>query len=447
MGGATTMSTWDERAPRTVAFHTLGCKLNQYETEVMRERFEEAGYRTVPFSERADVYVVNSCTVTAASDRDSRRLARQAKRRNPQATVAVVGCYAQTDADILGAIEEIDIVLGNREKADIVAYVQNRGCTGKLIAVSDISDENAFCDESVSRFGRHTRAFVKIQDGCNLRCSYCKVRFARGPSQSRPVDSVIRQVRRLVDAGHREIVLVGVHLSSYGRDLAEKPDLPGLVRRILTDVPDLQRIRLSSLHPGDVSEGLIRLVAESGRVCRHFHLPLQSGDDDILRAMRRPYKARDIRDVVRRIAEHIPEAGIGADVMVGFPGETAERFARTIALIQELPLTYLHVFSFSARPKTDAAQMAEQIPPEEKKRRMWAMRALGREKARMFRESLIGTVQQVLIERHRSGASARMSGLTDNYVRVFVEGEASVGHVIPVAIADVAGDALVGNPV
>ncbi len=447
MGGATAMSMSDEREPRTVALHTLGCKLNQYETEVMRERFEQAGYRTVPFSEWADIYVVNSCTVTSASDRDSRRLARQAKRRNPQATVAVVGCYAQTDADKISAIDEIDIVLGNREKADIVSYVEQRRYTDKLIAVSDISDENRFRDESVGRFGRHTRAFVKIQDGCDLRCSYCKVRFARGPSRSRPVESVLRQVKRLVDAGHSEVVLVGVHLTSYGRELSGQPDLTGVVKRILTDVPDLQRVRLSSLHPGDVSDSLIRLVGESGRICRHFHLPFQSGDDDILRAMRRPYRVRDIREVVRTIAEHIREAGIGADVMVGFPGETVERFERTIDLIRELPLTYLHVFSFSPRPGTDAAHMPEQVPPEEKKRRMQAVRKVGRKKARIFRESLIGTIQQVLVEQRGAGGWTGMSGLTDNYVRVLVDGAVQIGHVIPVAITDIKDDALVGKPV
>ncbi len=424
---------------RRVALTTLGCKLNQYDTEVIREQFLRAGYTVTPFDALADVYVVNTCTVTSKSDRDSRRLARRARRINPAAIVVVTGCYAQTDASAVGAVDGVDLVIGNTDKHRVVELVQRAADgDGPHVVVGDIHARRAFADPPIAGFADHTRAFVKIQDGCDGHCAYCIVPRARGPSRSRPPGDVLRQVRRLAQAGHREVILVGVHLGRYGRDLHEPVSLADLVQRI-TALEDLARVRLSSIEPGEVDDALIDLARGNDKVCPHFHIPLQSGADTVLRRMNRPYDAALYADLIRRLAARIPHCGLGADVMVGFPGETDEEFQQTRRLVNALPLTYLHVFSYSPRPGTPAADMPGHVQEELKKRRCRDLRAVSQAKHAHFCRQLLGRDLNVIVEPRREPGSP-LRGVAGNYVKVTFTGpDEWVGRLIcvrGVAVAD-----------
>ncbi len=445
--------------PPTVGLATVGCKLNQYDTETIREQFVRSGYQIVPFGGRADVYVVNSCTVTSRSDRDSRRLARRAKRTNPHAFVVVTGCYAEVSSEAVAGIPEVDLVVGNADKPNLPELVADglamagspEGCRrgsavpGESVApvhVSDITEPGAFDGPLVSHFGEHTRAFMKVQDGCDAACTYCIVRRARGPSRSLSLDRAIEQAKRFLDVGHAEIVLVGVHLGAYGVDLSRPLRLADLVAR-LVELPGIGRVRLSSIEPHEVDDDLISLAADSRKVCRHFHMPLQSGDDEILRRMNRPYTGGFFADLIANIATRVPAAGIGADVIVGFPGEAERQFHNTHELLSGLPLTYLHVFSYSARAGTPAADFPDQVQEEVKKRRCQALRQLSDRKAQAFRRRLVGTAAVVLIEGAHGGSDAVVSGLTDNYVRVALErGTAQAGKMVRTRILSTRPDGL-----
>ncbi|MGQ9732754.1 MAG: tRNA (N(6)-L-threonylcarbamoyladenosine(37)-C(2))-methylthiotransferase MtaB, partial [Candidatus Zipacnadales bacterium] len=332
---------------KKAAITTLGCKLNQYDSERICEQLMRRGYDIVAFDEPADLYVVNSCTVTAKSDRDARRLARQGKRRNPNCLVVITGCYAEVAADKLAQIPEIDLVLGNTEKETLALYVP----PGSAL-VAEQNESEAPSEGLLDTFSTHTRAFVKVQEGCDAHCTYCIIPQARGPSRSvRPIE-VVRQVEALIKAGYPEIVLIGVHLGAYGRDIPDEYiDLEDLTRW-LCEMPGLGRLRLSSLEPREVTNGIIELIAKHPKVCRHLHVPLQSGSDVILSSMARPYNAAYYRQLVLKMRAAAPLASIGADVMVGFPGETDEHFEETRTLLEELPLSYLHVFVYSPRAGT-----------------------------------------------------------------------------------------------
>jgi len=420
-----------------VAFHTIGCKLNQYETEAIREQFEARGYTVVDFREPADVYVVNSCTVTKKADGDARRLLRNAKRRSPSALVVATGCYAQTDADALAAMPEVDLVLGNQEKgraADLVAAGRDAGA----VHVGDILECHAFGAADVQSFAEHTRAFLKIQDGCDSCCAYCKVPLARGPNRSRPFADALAQVRRLCDAGHREIVLIGVHLGTYGRDLDPPRSLPELLTAILAeDRPD--RLRLSSVEPLEFTDGLTDVLARhAGRLCRHLHIPLQSGCDRTLARMNRRYTAAQYSDLVHRLADRIPGIAIGADVLVGFPGEADDDFTETLRLCETLPLAYLHVFSYSVREGTAAATMPGHVRPDIVKTRCRALIELSKRRRESFLGTLVGTTQRVLLEQAQDDV---VEGLTDTYARVYLPvGSARPNTLVSARITGVEGE-------
>jgi threonylcarbamoyladenosine tRNA methylthiotransferase MtaB len=412
---------------KTAAITTLGCKLNQYDSERIREQLMRRGYDIVDFDDVADLYVVNSCTVTSKSDRDARRLARQGKRRNPDSFVVLTGCYAEVAPGKVAEIPEIDLVLGNTEKETIAAHVP----PGSDLA--DAEDEgDPHGERLIESFAGHTRAFVKVQEGCDAHCAYCIIPQARGPSRSVPPVEVVEQVEKLVASGHPEIVLIGVHLGWYGRDLPEEyVDLEELTRW-LCEVPGLGRLRFSSIEPCEVAEGIIDLIARHPRVCRHLHIPLQSGSNATLRSMGRPYDAQQYADLVASIREASPLAGIGADVMVGFPGETDTLFEETRAFLAALPLSYLHVFAYSPRPGTRAADMPDQVRPDLKRERSRVLMKLSAEKRLSFAEQNLGETVNVVVEEPLPEEDY-LIGVSDNYLRVRFPAPPTLrGSIVPV---------------
>ncbi|MFQ5840388.1 MAG: tRNA (N(6)-L-threonylcarbamoyladenosine(37)-C(2))-methylthiotransferase MtaB, partial [Candidatus Methylomirabilales bacterium] len=355
-----------------IAFTTLGCRLNQFETDLMAGQVRAAGFLPVAFTESADVYVINTCTVTERADAEARRLIRQAVRRNPFALVAVTGCYAQASPERIAAIEGVDLILGNAEKYDLIRHLRDfgwgDGSAGwgqegvPAIRVGEVGRQRSFQAAPAPDRPDRSRPFLKVQDGCNFACTFCIIPAVRGPNRSLPPEDAVTEARRLMAAGYSEIVLTGVNLGTYGFDLTPRVSLTDLLKRLL-EAADGARFRLSSLHPHEVTPELIRLMAESPALCRHVHLALQSGGDDILRAMRRSYRSRHFREVVERLAGTVPGVAIGADVIVGFPGETEAAFRNTRDLIATTPVSYAHVFTYSRRSGTSAADMAGQVAP------------------------------------------------------------------------------------
>ncbi len=421
-----------------IAFHTMGCKVNQFDTAVMEEATRKADHSIVPFDHPADVYVINTCSVTENSDQESRRLVRQLKRRNPGARVIVTGCYAQTHPEELAKIPGIDLVLGNTEKQDLAGYLG--GCDkadGPVVNVGRSHPSGPLDQPMIRQISGHTRVFLKIQDGCDYECSFCLIPRARGPGRSLLPERVIEQVSALEEAGCQEVVLTGVNLGTYGRDFIPKGSLSGLLRLIL-DRTRMARVRLSSLEPKTVTPELIELMQSSSRICRHFHIPLQSGDNQILKKMNRHYSRQYYRQLILSLAERFPNASIGTDVMVGFPDEGEAEYRNTYGLLDELPMSYVHVFPFSPRPETAAALMRSAVSEQEKKRRADELRRLSVEKSRQFFEAHIGKELQALIERERDPETGLLKGITDNYIKVFLPGpDAIMNRIRPVRITSV----------
>ncbi|MBI4636552.1 MAG: tRNA (N(6)-L-threonylcarbamoyladenosine(37)-C(2))-methylthiotransferase MtaB [Candidatus Rokubacteria bacterium] len=418
---------------RTVSFATLGCRLNQVDTQELQALLEARGFRTVPFEEPADVVVVNSCTVTSRADVSSRQMLRRGARRNPGARVVVTGCWAQTDP-AAAAATGADLVVGNAEKRflpELVERLLARGASPGRdgtapVHVGDIARARAMDPPPPpARVDGRSRAFLKIQEGCQHRCAFCIVPLARGPSRSRGPEVLLDQVRVLVEAGHAEVVLTGVDLGHYGADLAPRTTLAALLRRMV-EIPRLRWIRLSSILPAYVTEELFELLAGSPVMAPHLHLPLQSGSDRVLRRMRRPYTVAMYRRLAERLAGAIPSLGLGADVIAGFPGETDADLAGTVALVEALPLSYLHVFAYSDRRGTEAARLGDRVDARTIARRSRWLREVGREKNRAFRAALVGSTREVLVLETRDGASGGLVGLTGNYVEVVFRGPGSL---------------------
>jgi len=440
---------------KTFAIKTIGCKLNQYDSQAIRGLLERAGYVSCPFEGQADLYVVNTCTVTAKSDRDSRRYVRQAARRNPRAAVVVTGCYAQREPETLASLPGVSAVVGNEGKWNLPDLLDGgfHGREGLEAGDAGAQSLEPFHGREGPEGGNvgaqnfeplRVRAFLKIQDGCDERCAYCVVPMVRGRSRSRSPAEILAEARRLIAWGHREIVLVGVHLGAYGAGLdgAATTNLAACVRELL-GLPGLGRLRLSSLEPLEVNAEVISLLAGEPKLCRHLHLPLQSGDDAVLRRMNRKYEAAQYRRIVGEIVAAAPGVAVGADVIVGFPGETEEEFRNTGEFIESLPLAYLHVFSYSRRPGTPAACMPDQVPDGVKRQRCRALRALSERKALAFRRQLLGTRQTVVIEKDGGGEA---SGLTGNYVRVRLPNAPPVGSLVEVEITGVNGMEVLAHP-
>ena len=404
------------RDQKTVAFYTLGCKLNAYDTQWYAEQFAARGYREVSFGDRADVTVVNTCTVTGQGDAQSRKALRRAHRISPEGTVVAVGCYAQTDPDALSQMPEVDLVVGTAERVQLLDLINDTCSLGRTFVTRSRTAD--FQDMDIYNFGGRARAFVKIQEGCNEFCSFCIIPFARGRSRSRTLQSAVSQVKKLVDAGYREVVLTGVHIGDYGADLAGCELLQ--VLEAVEQIDGLDRFRVSSIEATYVTDEMIDFFAESQKFCRHLHIPLQSGDNGILKAMRRPYTRAQYIALLEKVAKRVPGVGIGGDVMVGFPGESDAAFQNTRDLIADHPLTYLHVFPYSPRGKTPATRMANQVDPQVKKQRGAILRELGRQKVAAFQARFLGQTLPVLFENRRNGQF--LQGLTDNYIRVLAPG-------------------------
>ena len=407
-----------------VAFATLGCRLNQVDSQQLQAALEARGFSTVPFGAAADVVVVNTCTVTARAEVSDRQAIRRARRANPDARVVVTGCWAQTSAGDVARQPGVDLVVGNADKPRLPALLDDllqtsRGPT--RVEVGDLAMARVADVDLPARVPGRSRAFVKVQDGCQHRCAFCIVPRARGASRSLEPARVIDQVARLVEGGHPEITLTGIDLGHYGADLVPRTSLAALLRA-LVDVPGLRWLRLSSVLPTYFTDGLFEVLTSSPAIAPHFHVPLQSGSDRVLRAMRRPYSVRMYRAVVERLASAIPVLGLGTDVIAGFPGETDEEAAATEALIEALPFTYLHVFPYSDRTGTEAATRPDHVNRATIARRAARLRALGAAKALAFRCALAGRTEDVLVLETRDPATGSLIGLTGHYVEVPFDG-------------------------
>ena len=412
---------------RRVVFYTVGCRLNQAETAIMADRFRCLGFEPVQFGESTDMLVVNTCSVTEGAEADCRRVVRRVLRKSPHAFVAVTGCYAQTGADTLQSMEGIDLILGTQYKMQLPEYISSLPTFDKRISPELIHtrkiDHESFTIEGTGDYST-TRANLKIQDGCQFMCSFCLIPFARGRERSRQVDDAIREAEALADRGHRELVLTGVNIGQY-QDA--NVDLLKLLER-LEAIPSLNRIRISSIEPTTIPDELLDYMANSEKLCRFLHVPLQSGDDRILKAMNRRYSVREYAQFIEKAACTIPDLCIGTDVMVGFPGEGEQEFANTRRLINDLPFAYLHVFSFSSRPGTAAAKHSNPVSPEVIKRRSQDLSQLSQRKRFAFYHRYVGQKVSVLFEtRNPSGI---WTGLTDHYVKVGVQSSDDLGNAI-----------------
>ncbi|HOM06486.1 MAG TPA: tRNA (N(6)-L-threonylcarbamoyladenosine(37)-C(2))-methylthiotransferase MtaB [Syntrophales bacterium] len=435
-----------------VAVATLGCKVNQYDSAAIAAALEKEGFITVPFTERADCYIVNTCTVTATTDYQSRQLIRRAARANPEAGVVVTGCYAHLRGDEVARLPGVRLVVSNRDKDAVASLVKELFADGREGARRAVSvpasgdggrQETIFSPEITSLPGR-TRAFLKIQDGCEAACAYCLVPLARGRSRSLPFAEVLGRIARLAEGGYREVVLTGIRLGAYGRDLDPPRRLADLLRAV-EEGALVGRLRLSSIEPLELDKDLFALLREAEITCPHLHIPLQSGDDGVLRAMGRGYDASLYRRLAEETAALRPDMTLGTDVIVGLPGEDPFAFDVTLRLIEELPLAYLHVFPYSRRPGTRAAAMAGQVSPAEKKERARILRDLGREKWRRHLSRFLGRPLRVLPEAAKGDA---LRGRADNYLPVAVRGvgREAVNTFVTVRPYLLAGDELVGRP-
>lgn len=427
----------------SVAFYTLGCKVNQYETEAMARLFRRAGYEVVDFDKAADVYVINTCTVTNMGDRKSRQMIRRAAHRNPDAVIAVVGCYTQRAPEEVLAIEGVDLVLGTNERHRVVELVEQARHADKPInAVSDIMDVDSFEEMPIDAYQGHTRAFVKIEEGCDRYCTYCIIPYARGPVRSRAPQDIIDEVHRLGQAGFKEIVLTGIHVASYGKDLVDISLID--IIEMVHQVEGIERIRLSSVEPTLLTQNFIDRIKVLFKVCPHFHVSLQSGCDATLRRMGRRYTTAEYSEIVQRLRNNIADVAVTTDIIVGFPGETDDEFQQTVAFVEEMALSQIHVFPYSPRKGTAAAGFRDQVPSDIKEQRTHKMLQVAQELKQAFMSRYIGRVMPVLFEQRVE--DGRYEGLTPNYIRVLADADDDIsGRILDVHLNTVYDDYIAGN--
>ncbi|WP_148465921.1 tRNA (N(6)-L-threonylcarbamoyladenosine(37)-C(2))-methylthiotransferase MtaB [Peptoniphilus harei] len=411
---------------KTFSILTLGCKVNQYESEAMSELFESRGYRQVENDDFSDVYIVNTCTVTNLSDRKSRQFIRKSKKNNPNSVVAVVGCYSQVSPEEVKSIEGVDVVVGTTERNRIVDLIEeSKKNNEKINIVKDLKNVREFANTTNFDSNNRTRAYMKVQDGCNRFCTYCIIPFARGPIRSRTIEDSVREARTLADRGFKEIVLTGIHIGSFGMDLGDMR-LIDLIEAI-AEVDGIERIRLSSVEPLIITDDFMERAVKTGKLCDHFHLSLQSGSNNILKAMNRRYTREDYIEKANIIRKYMPHAGLTTDIIVGFPGESQEDFEDSMKIVKEVGFSRIHVFKYSKRKNTRAAVMKNQIDGNVKKERSEKLIALGEEYQEIFERENMKTTQSVLFEEKHDGV---YYGYTTNYIRVKAKSEEDLTNKI-----------------
>lgn len=430
-----------------IAFYTLGCKVNQADTASMENLFLRSGHQLVSFDSEADVYIINTCVVTNTGQRKSRQTIHRAIRKNPNALIVVTGCYPQTAAEEVKAIAGVDMIIGNQDRAQIVQLVEERLAhrqTDTLDAVHKLTASTAFEEMAAGDITDKTRAFLKIQEGCNQFCTYCIIPYARGPLRSRSLESIRTETQRLISAGFKEIVLIGIHLGCYGKENSDGPTLYDAVKTVL-DVPGVQRLRLGSLESVEVEPRLLTLMQEDARFCRHLHLPLQSGCDKTLQAMHRPYTTAKFKTLLADIKNRVPDIAITTDVIVGFPGETEADFETTCKFAESCGFSKMHIFPFSARKGTPAEKFAGAVTEAVKKERADILGRIDETMHKAFLQAMVGQTAEVLFE--QPAGEDYFEGLTGNYQRVFVKsgGRNLSGEILPVKITAFDGEKLLGE--
>ena len=430
-----------------IAFYTLGCKVNQADTASMENLFLRSGHQLVSFDGEADVYIINTCVVTNTGQRKSRQTIHRAIRKNPNALIVVTGCYPQTAAEEVKAIAGVDMIIGNQDRAQIVQLVEERLAhrqTDTLDAVHKLTASTAFEEMAAGDITDKTRAFLKIQEGCNQFCTYCIIPYARGPLRSRSLESIRTETQRLISAGFKEIVLIGIHLGCYGKENPDGPTLYDAVKTVL-EVPGVQRLRLGSLESVEVEPRLLTLMQEDARFCRHLHLPLQSGCDKTLQAMHRPYTTAKFKTLLADIKTKVPDIAITTDVIVGFPGETEADFETTCKFAESCGFSKMHIFPFSARKGTPAEKFAGAVTEAVKKERADILGKIDETMHKAFLQAMVGQKAEVLFE--QPAGEDYFEGLTGNYQRVFVKsgGRNLGGEILPVKITAFDGEKLLGE--
>ncbi len=444
----TFMEKNNQNIRKKVSFLTLGCKVNQYDSDAMRTLFIHHGYKPAGENEEADVYVINTCSVTSIGDRKSRQMVRRIRREHPRAIIAAAGCYAQLAPEVFEKMGDVDVIVGSHNRSHIVEYVEeamNRTDRKPLNEVVDIMKIRDFENMAVDAEGEsRTRAFIKVQEGCNNFCTFCIIPYARGRLKSRLQKDAVEEIRRLVEAGYKEVVLTGIHLGNYGKDLHDGTSLATLVAELVR-IPGLLRIRLGSVESVELSEDLIRIMQEEPKVCRHLHLPIQSGSDAVLKGMNRHYRLAEFKRLIAELREKVPGIALTTDLIVGFPGETEENFSETLETLREIRFSGIHVFPYSRRTGTPAASYPNQISNEVKKERVHRVQELEKGIALEYRKSFLGKQVRVLTEEIKNGC---FEGLTDEYIRVFLkDSEIEKGKMYPVKITAVTDEGMIGEVV
>ncbi|QUO22180.1 tRNA (N(6)-L-threonylcarbamoyladenosine(37)-C(2))-methylthiotransferase MtaB [Clostridiaceae bacterium Marseille-Q4143] len=431
---------------KKVALHNLGCKVNAYETEAMQEILEQNGYEIVPFEEKADAYIVNTCSVTNMADKKSRQMLHRAKKMNPEAVVIAAGCYVQSAGEELLKDTSVDILIGNNEKVNLPSILENWEKEHNPLHVHDLTREHTYEELTLSHTAGHTRAFMKIQDGCNQFCTYCIIPYTRGRVRSRRLSDIVAEAGRLAENGYQEVVLTGIHLDSYGTDLEEHENLLTVVQEI-AKIDGIKRIRLGSLEPRIMTEEFVAGLAAEEKLCPHFHLSLQSGCDATLKRMNRRYSAEEFRQCCERLRRHFDDPALTTDVIVGFPGETEEEFTATVEFLKDICFYETHVFKYSRRKGTKADRMPDQIPEQIKNQRSDVLLALTEKNSGEYRKKLLGRTVKVLLEEESTiGGTTYLAGHTREYVKVAVAPEtAAAGEIIDVKVTGLLKDMVLGE--
>jgi len=434
----------------TAALITLGCKVNQYDTQAMQEIILRNGYTVVGENDPADVCIINTCTVTNAADQKARQVIRRVVRKNPDTEVLVTGCYAESDREAIEAIPGVSLVFGNREKADLQQYLDlvhkswKKKDRSPLLQIEpvhhDAVREHANFSISVSEAGRHTRALIKVQDGCSAFCTYCIIPYVRGRMTSRPLPNIVQEAKQIAANGYKEIVITGVHLGAYGLDSGRQMTIADILEHI-HPIDGVERIRFSSIEAMNFPPDLVDRMAVLPKCMPHFHLPLQTGSDKILRQMRRRYTRTEFSRLVEKLRTSFPDVGITTDVMVGFPGETDADFEDSLQFVEKIGFSQLHVFRYSPRRGTPAADYTNHVPPHVSAERSKAMIALGKRLGTEFRKRMLGKTMHILIEESREGTDRHLAGFTENYLRVLVDvPDSAVNRILPVKLTALEGE-------